>query len=239
MKINKKFDLKSLKLKNIKDEDNLEKYITIPEDEEYVLSICQEYAEVDYPINLRKVITDKESYWIAEHPDLKGCITHGETKQEALMNLDDAKQGWVYAKLCDGEEIPKPLSSETSKEYSGKILIRIPRELHSDLITQAQLNGISLNQQILFLLSQHSTESKLRKMLEEIFFEMHEFSDCLKENNRLIGDQYNIAKSSYYLFDDLTLDVGNRQYPKRNKERLTYASVENYRGGYYHAKQII
>ena len=32
------------------------------------------------------------------------------------------------------------------KEYSGKLLLRIPKDLHRDLAEAAKLNGVSLNQ---------------------------------------------------------------------------------------------
>lgn len=39
------------------------------------------------------------------------------------------------------------------KEYSGKLSIRIPKELHKRLREDAKANGVSLNQYILYKLS--------------------------------------------------------------------------------------
>jgi len=39
-------------------------------------------------------------------------------------------------------------------EYSGKISLRVPRSLHRDLVDSAKSEGVSLNQFILYKLSQ-------------------------------------------------------------------------------------
>ena len=42
----------------------------------------------------------------------------------------------------------------TSKEYSGKISLRVPKELHRKLMESAKENGVSLNQFIVYKLAQ-------------------------------------------------------------------------------------
>ena len=39
-------------------------------------------------------------------------------------------------------------------EYNGKILVRVPKSLHKDLIKKAQAEGVSLNQLIVYKLAQ-------------------------------------------------------------------------------------
>jgi predicted RNase H-like HicB family nuclease len=36
------------------------------------------------------VYTDEDGYWIAECPSLPGCVSQGETKEEALANIKEA-----------------------------------------------------------------------------------------------------------------------------------------------------
>ncbi|MCL2861092.1 MAG: type II toxin-antitoxin system HicB family antitoxin [Firmicutes bacterium] len=38
-------------------------------------------------------------------------------------------------------------------EFNGKILVRVPKTLHKDLIVQAQHEGVSLNQLIVYKLA--------------------------------------------------------------------------------------
>ena len=42
---------------------------------------------------------------------------------------------------------------KASKEYSGKLLLRIPKELHQQLASDAKANGVSLNQYALYKLT--------------------------------------------------------------------------------------
>lgn len=91
----------------------------------------------------------EEDGYVIEVPDLPGCITQGETAEEALNMIEDAKKCWIEAALEDGRKIPEPISDD----YSGKFNVRIPKSLHRSLSEQAKKENISLNQLILFHLS--------------------------------------------------------------------------------------
>jgi predicted RNase H-like HicB family nuclease len=41
-------------------------------------------------------------------PDLLGCVTEGQTMEEAIYMAEEATEGWLYLTLRDGEELPKP-----------------------------------------------------------------------------------------------------------------------------------
>lgn len=47
---------------------------------------------------------DEDGYWIAECPSLKGCISQGETKEIALINIKEAING--YIKALEEDKIP-------------------------------------------------------------------------------------------------------------------------------------
>ncbi len=57
----------------------------------------------------RKVIRgdDSEGY-LGEVPALPGCLTAGETEEEALHNLHEAMLAWLTSALADGAPIPEP-----------------------------------------------------------------------------------------------------------------------------------
>lgn len=42
---------------------------------------------------------------------------------------------------------------KTQREYSGRLLLRIPKELHKQLVEAAKENGVSLNQYALYKLA--------------------------------------------------------------------------------------
>ena len=57
---------------------------------------------------MRQVILykDEDSYWVVECPSLKGCVSQGKTKEEALGNIKEAIAGYVAALEDDGLPIP-------------------------------------------------------------------------------------------------------------------------------------
>jgi antitoxin HicB len=63
------------------------------------------YMSLPYHIEL---IPDEDGYWFARIPLLKGCMTNGANRQEALEMLDDAKQLWLETALSLGMTIPEP-----------------------------------------------------------------------------------------------------------------------------------
>ncbi len=49
----------------------------------------------------------REGY-LGEVPELPGCLTAGETAEEALRNLEQAMAVWVESALVHGDPIPEP-----------------------------------------------------------------------------------------------------------------------------------
>ncbi|MEH2372909.1 type II toxin-antitoxin system HicB family antitoxin [Nostoc sp.] len=58
---------------------------------------------------MRQVIVygDEDGYWVVECPSLKGCLSQGKTKQEALSNIKEAIAGYVAALEEDGLPVPE------------------------------------------------------------------------------------------------------------------------------------
>ncbi len=46
-------------------------------------------------------------YWVAECPSLPGCISQGQTKQEAIVNIREAIDGYILALQEDGLPVPE------------------------------------------------------------------------------------------------------------------------------------
>ncbi len=53
--------------------------------------------------------SDEDNAFIAEAPQLPGCMAHGNTQQEALGNIYDAIKLWVDTALEFGDPIPEPV----------------------------------------------------------------------------------------------------------------------------------
>ncbi|NLX03406.1 MAG: type II toxin-antitoxin system HicB family antitoxin [Syntrophomonadaceae bacterium] len=112
-------------------------------DFEYYLSLP--YKIVLYP--------SPEGGYAIEIPELPGCLTQGQTIEEAMLMIEDAKRAWIDIALQDGEFIPEP---DSINNYSGKLNIRIPKSLHKSLAERAKQEKVSLNQFILHKLSAKS-----------------------------------------------------------------------------------
>jgi predicted RNase H-like HicB family nuclease len=58
---------------------------------------------------MRQVILyrDEDGYWIVECPSLKGCVSQGKTKEEAIANIKEAIAGYISALEEDGIPIPE------------------------------------------------------------------------------------------------------------------------------------
>ena len=57
---------------------------------------------------MRQIILSpgEDGYWVAECPSLPGCISQGMTKEEAIINIKEAIQGYITALQEDNLPIP-------------------------------------------------------------------------------------------------------------------------------------
>lgn len=46
--------------------------------------------------------------YVATVPDLPGCMSDGETPEEAMHNVMDAIEEWIDASRTLGRDVPKP-----------------------------------------------------------------------------------------------------------------------------------
>ncbi|GET42896.1 type II toxin-antitoxin system HicB family antitoxin [Microseira wollei] len=108
------------------------------------------YLNLQYPVTL---YPEAEGGYVAQIKDLPGCLTQGETLDETIANINEARELWIETAYESGDEIPLPSGEVT---YSGKLLLRMPKSLHRRLAQQAERENVSLNQYIVFLLSKVS-----------------------------------------------------------------------------------
>ncbi len=111
------------------------------------------YLSLKYPITL---IPEAIGYSV-EIKDLAGCVSQGDTLEEALAMLEDAKFAWLKVNLELGNSIPLPAMQ---KKYSGRFVVRLPSNLHQRLAEQAEQNNVSLNQMVATLLAEQSAKAR-------------------------------------------------------------------------------
>lgn len=52
--------------------------------------------------------SDEDQAFLAEAPELPGCMAHGKSYEEALRNVQDAMAFWLDVAREQGESIPTP-----------------------------------------------------------------------------------------------------------------------------------
>ena len=108
---------------------------------------------IDYYMSLpykMEIVSDAEGGYVASYPDLPGCLTCGQTIEEAAKNAVDAKNAWLEAAIEDGVPVSEP---SEQLEYSGQFKLRLPKSLHKSLAESAKEEGISMNQYCVYLLA--------------------------------------------------------------------------------------
>jgi len=110
----------------------------------------------------KRLYQDDEGDWIVEIDDLPGCVADGKTPDEAIANSREAMESWMESRISSGLDIPEPSIAD---DYSGRILLRMPKYVHRRLAIQAQHEGSSLNQYIVSLLSYSSAQIRPSSLL--------------------------------------------------------------------------
>jgi antitoxin HicB len=109
---------------------------------------------IDYYMGLpytREIVKSDDGYFI-KIKELKGCISVGETVEDAWAMINDALESWFEVAIDDGIEIPLP-DSMNEKEYSGNFALRMPKSLHADVAKQAAVEGVSVNQYLVSIIA--------------------------------------------------------------------------------------
>jgi len=94
---------------------------------------------------------EEDEGYIATVPEFPGLSAFGETWEEAAAQAKDALRGFIETYSEDGLPLPPP---QERPQYSGQLRLRMPRSLHARLVQRAGIEGVSLNQLLVSLLSE-------------------------------------------------------------------------------------
>lgn len=97
--------------------------------------------------------------YVATMPELPGCSAYGDTLEDAVRELRVAAEAWLETARDLGRPIPEP---DSLRPYSGKLVLRMPPELHRDLDRRATDAGVSLNQYLVYVLARAVGASERR-----------------------------------------------------------------------------
>lgn len=91
----------------------------------------------------RMLVPAEEGGYTAEVLEFDGCFSEGDTGEEALTNIEGAMHDWLEAVFESGQSVPEPMGD---REFSGKLVLRLPESVHRRAAIRASREGVSLNQ---------------------------------------------------------------------------------------------
>jgi antitoxin HicB len=103
-----------------------------------------------YSFEIRPLSEEEGGGYLISFPDLPGCISDGETIEDAINNGIDAMNSWIKTAKEFGDPVPEPGSSQAS----GRFVQRIPKSLHARLAARAKQEGVSMNALVTAIISE-------------------------------------------------------------------------------------
>jgi len=103
--------------------------------------------------------SDEDRCYVGTCPGLMLGGIHGDNEAQVYKELCQAVDEWIN--ICEEDGEPLPLAT-AGKDYSGKFVVRVGKELHKALSIQAMYKGQSLNSYCAMVLRER-TESQGEK----------------------------------------------------------------------------
>lgn len=148
-------------------------------------SSLEDLKKLNYPIRIQ--FDAQDNVYTAEVADLPGCFASGDSVEDAYKNAEEAKNEWMRVALEEGLPIPQPKAAD---DYSGRILVRVPSDLHGRLSEQANQHGASLNQYIVHLLSGGVVGDSLIAEIEQLNKKMSQLEWRVSRLNTSLKSTY-------------------------------------------------
>lgn len=73
-------------------------------------------TKLEYPVVIEPLPAAEGGGFVATVPDLPGCLSDGETPEEALANVQDAVVAWIEEAREIGRAVPVPTLRHVAAE---------------------------------------------------------------------------------------------------------------------------
>ena len=93
----------------------------------------------NYRITIRPLSKEEGGGYLAEYPEIPGCMSDGETIEEAVANGREALRDCLDVFRESGRKVPKPGVEPAQWRQ------RLPRTLYMRLTERAKGEGVSIN----------------------------------------------------------------------------------------------
>ena len=88
------------------------------------------------------LVSGEDGVWTSGVLEIPGVISEGDDPSEAIAMARDALRELAIVRLEDGIDIQEPFET---RDYSGRLQLRIPPGLHRRAAMLAAQEGVSLN----------------------------------------------------------------------------------------------
>jgi predicted RNase H-like HicB family nuclease len=121
-----------------------------------IKSVTPPYPFESYAHVIAPIPKEDGGGYLITFPDLPGCMSDGETIEEAIKNGRDAFIGWISAQIDMGRKVPVPTwhPELIPQDVSGKFIQRVPKTTHAKLVRRAKAEGVSLNSLVLTFIAE-------------------------------------------------------------------------------------
>lgn len=161
-----------------------------------------------YTISIKKIVEYGESLFVAKVAELPDLAEYGDTfdfvRELALNSIATAYE------MCSeqGVPFPSPLEDNDAQDVSGRVTLRLPKNVHRQSIKLAEENGVSLNSYILSCISANNAKveyaSLIQSQLESIKASLesnpYRFQDVARHqffNNDKADVQHSVMRGGY------------------------------------------
>lgn len=101
-----------------------------------------------YQFTVRPLSKEEGGGYLVEYPDIPGCMSDGETIEEAIANGREALRDCLDVLRESGHKAPKP------EVAAAQWRQRLPRTLYSKLTKQAESEGVSINSYVTAIIAE-------------------------------------------------------------------------------------
>lgn len=145
----------------------------------------EEFLSLDYKLEIIPFEEEGEKGFVIKSPEINGLEVYGETIEEALEEVVEAKKALYKIFTIKKIPIKYPQKYRSDIErFSGRLTIRIPKNLHRDITEFSNHNNVSLNTGIIQLLNDGLKQRHYDSMKEEI---LAKISNMNKENHFVVN----------------------------------------------------
>jgi len=122
------------------------------------------YLALKYPF---RADVDETGEYVVTFPDLRGCFTGAEELENLPAMIKEGSSLWLESMYAGDLAMPEPTLLDLD-EPSGKFNVRLPKGLHRALTEGADLQGVSLNQYVVALLSRGDAQARIEQRLSDL-----------------------------------------------------------------------